>query len=1122
MRLTYSLSTLCVLFLLVPSCKNSSNNVSEKNEIAPADAIFQLVPSAKSGVHFANNIKEDYVNNIITNSYMYNGGGVAIIDVNNDELPDLYFSSSMESNKLYLNKGNFQFEDITDAAGVALATGFKTGVTIVDVDNDGFQDIYVARTGLLPNDNRRNVLFINQKNNTFKNAAAAWGLDDMSASNHANFFDADGDGDLDAYILNHPINFSLVNQADVQEIGGKFIRELKPSNEFESDKLLKNTGEKYEDVSFKSGIWNKAFGLSATVSDLNGDGFPDIYVANDYIIPDFVYINDGKGNFKDRNFDLFRHTSQHTMGVDIADFNNDGLVDLVALDMLAPQNERQKSLMTTMLLERYNTLKKYGYGDQLMRNMLQINNGNGSFSDISNLAGVAETDWSWSCLMQDFDNDGWKDLSITNGYRRDVSNLDYLSFTVDSMNRLHHGITPKQFPDINDFMKTIPNQKLQNYIFKNKGLAKLGFENMSTNWGLVEKSFSNGSAYADLDRDGDLDLVVNNIADEAFIYQNKSADKKLGAWLQLKLEGAPKNTQAVGAIARVCTSDGQIFYEELTPTRGFFSSSEMLIHFGLGNAKIVDLEVKFPDGKIISQSQMPVNQRLTLKWSDAKTGIWKPTMVVQNQFFAEKTGSFGLNFQHIEDEFLDFNRERLLPHKMSAPGPSLAIGDANGDKLEDIFIGGAAGQAGAIFFQNKNSTFSRTNCAAFEADKAAEDTGSAFFDADNDGDLDLVVASGGNASAAGSTVYESRIYQNDGRGGFSRNAVALPKTTESSTAVSLHDADGDGDLDIFLAGAVVPGAWPTSPKSFVFKNEKGQFSDATAQFSPDFQKIGMIKCLDWADLDGDKIEELVAVGDATQIQIFQKNGTQFTNATKKFGLEKTGGFWRSVTTGDFDGDGDLDIVAGNFGLNSRLQVADNQPITIYSKDFDGNGSIDPLMACFQNGKCFPIPLRDVLLKQIPGLKKKFVRYTPYANAILTDVFNEKMLETAQKIEVNILASVFLENKNGKFEVRNLPDAAQMSPIFSFLKKDLDSDGDLDLVGVGNDYGPQVETGRMDAGSGIVLLNDGKANFSAILGIKSGLFATKQARDIKSVKLANGKNLVLVANSDGILQTFEGK
>jgi hypothetical protein len=1113
----YKLVAKNCLFPVVLCLAGGCSKVSTDGREQAADLYFELLSPEKTGVNFSNHITETFQQNVLLNSYLYNGGGVAVTDVNNDGLPDLYFTATQASNRLFLNKGNLRFEDITESAGVGALGGIKTGVTVADVNADGYQDLYVCRSGMLPTPDRANLLFVNNGDLTYSEKAAAFGLDDRSASNHANFFDYDLDGDLDVYVLNHPVQFQEVNHIQAYEKNGRYFRKTDPLDEWESDKLFRNEGHgRFTNVSDQAGIRNRAWGLSVTVSDFNSDRYPDIFVGSDYIEPDILYINNRNGTFSAQTERYFRHTSNHTMGADVADVNNDGLIDLVALDMIARDNQRQKQLMTTMLHDRYYNLVRFGYGHQVMRNVLQLNTGAAAgdgapFSEIGVLAGISNTDWSWGPLLADFDNDGLKDLYIANGYRRDLSNLDYLTYTVDSLMR-SGGINEIRFKTIDEYLRLIPSTPLQNYLFKNKD--GLTFQDVSTAWGLGQTSFSNGCVYADLDADGDLELIVHQLDHPVLIYKNLSSEKNKGNWLQIKLAGQALNPAGVGARLRITGENNSIQYQEMTPTRGFFSAAELLFHVGLGAVtNIRKLEIEWPpDGRMQVLENLPINQRITLNYQDAKPGHWEE-MPAPAPFFhiADNTG---IDFHHDGNDFMDFNRERLIPHRFSNLGPHIAVGDVNKDGLDDFYIGGGRNQAGALFLQQSGGTFRRGGSQPWQADAALEDMGSIFFDADGDGDDDLYVVSGGSASQVNSPDYQDRLYFNDGKGNFAKAAAGiLPVLTASGSCVTAQDFDADGDKDIFVGGLVTPGFYPTAPRTCVLQNEGGRFTEVGERVAPELIQVGMVRDMAWADLDMDGNAELLVAGEWLPITVFKNRNGKLENVTAGFGLQNTNGWWNCVQPADLDGDGDLDIVAGNLGLNSRYKATDSEPLRLFYRDFDNNGSLDPILAWYQDGKLYPVPQRDMIIKQIPLLKKKFVRYCDYGKATLMDVFSSDELRQAQQFEAKTFASCWFENQGGKFMAHPLPNEAQFAPCHAVLVRDFNGDRFPDILAVGNDYGMEVETGRQDAGNGVFLLGDGRGNFSPVSLRQSGFRAMKEARDMVEIKRSNGKPLFLIANYD---------
>ncbi|MBK8563494.1 MAG: VCBS repeat-containing protein [Saprospiraceae bacterium] len=1061
---------------------------------------------------------------------IFNGGGVAVLDVNNDGLQDLFFTSRLQPCRLYLNKGDLKFEDISESSGISKFIGIKTGVSVVDINADGWMDVYVCRTFLEPIPERRNLLFINQKNNTFREEAAKYGLDDLSPTQHAHFFDYDLDGDLDCYLLNHPVTYNQINNIDFQPSPTAPRAGMRPPlDDFESDKLLRNEGGNFVDVSKQAGIHNRAWGLSVMSSDLNGDGYPDLYIANDFIMPDFTYINNGDGTFTDRNHEMFHHTANHTMGIEIADLTNDGLCEIMGLDMLGENWQRRHQQMTTMQLERYKQLKRQGYGDQQMRNVMQLAVGSRQsavdpkYAEIGCLSGMFATEWGWAPLAADFDNDGWKDLFMTDGVRRDLNDIDFFAYTADSINSTG-GVSQARFKTWEAFSNLMPSKKIRNRMFRNKG--QLQMEDATDAWGFANPTWSNGAAYTDLDNDGDLDLVVHNVEDPPHVYRNRASENGQN-WLQIKLKGEPQNPTGTGAKIWVKAGE-ETYFSEISPTHGFYSSVEPIFQVGLGGkSKVDEIRIQWPGQKHQILSQIPANQRLVLDIGQAEEGNLSWTIEENNVCFEQIPSIQVPDFAHDENEFEDFNIERLLPHRYSNLGPSLSVGDVNGDGLEDCHLGGAKGQAGSIFFQNQNGGFSKARQPVLESDASFEDTGSLLFDADGDKDLDLYVVSGGNEAPAGDESYQDRLYLNDGKGNFTRNKTDLPKETSSGKAIAAHDFDGDGDLDLFVGGRITPGRFSEAPESFVLKNDGGKFTNITDQVLPNFKKIGMVTELAVADLDGDKVPELIVAGEWMPLTIYSlrpiKDSSPIPRLRDKSRnppstIPNSSGWWNSLAISDLDGDGDNDIVAGNLGLNTRFRP----PMKLYSKDFDGNGSLDPIMCVQEKGRFLPVPMRDNLLKQLPFLKKKFVRNTAYSMASIDQVFSTSDLEGAQLLTTEMLATSWFENKgNGAWEAHALPDEAQISPALVIQAGDFNGDGKTDLLIAGNDSGFEVETGPVNTSPGFMLAGDGNGGLKAVSPSKSGFWAMGEVRSMKWVALKqSGQKACIIANNNGKVEMLK--
>ncbi len=1132
-KTTIAFSALIIIIIIGAwSCRPSKSDEATAGEatLYAEKPLLRLLAPAECGIAFENRIVETYENNITTNINIYNGGGVAAGDFNNDGLVDLYFICSNGKNRLYQNIGGLKFKDITDSAGVGSEEGFETAVTVVDINGDGWLDLYVCRGGTEKSDVRRNRLYVNNGIDangqlTFTERAREYGLDDMSACTGANFFDFDNDGDLDVYLLNYPTEGVYTNKVEAR-LGddGKYHPLLHPRSTYDSDRFYRNDTPKgggpvrFTDISQQAGIWNLGYGLSVSTTDINRDGWIDVYVGNDFVQPDQLYINNRNGTFSDHIRDYFQHSSQHTMGTDLTDFDNDGLVDLVTADMLAANNYRRKTLLGTGSQSSYTILIQNGYFEPVVRNTLQRNNGNGTFSDIGCLAGIYQTDWSWSTLLFDMDNDGLRDLYITNGYRREVTDRDFRDFHMPEIAKATAGRPLREvFPDFEAFMNLLPSYKVRNFCFQNRG--DWTFADKGGQWMTIPASWSCGAAWADLDNDGDLDLVVNNLEQPAFVYENLASKNANSHYLQIKLQGNAPNTQAVGTSVAIYYSNGQVQYAENFPTRGIFSSVEHLIHFGLGNTERIDrLVVRWPDGKTQTLTDVRTNQRLVLKQSDAAGYIPHIQPQLSNPpLLVPAPQNAGVRFVHKENEYNDFEAWPMNVWKVTELGPMLAVGDVNGDNLEDFFIGNAFDHPAALYLQQANGTFRPTSTDVWEQDKIYEDHGALFFDADMDGDLDLFVVSGG-AEATSGQAFQNRLYINvDGKGSFVHARGAVPLSSNAGSRAVAYDYDRDGDLDLFIGGRVEPGKWPLTPRSMVWRNERTHFADVTAQVAPDFERCGMVSDLQWADIDGDSVPELIAVGEWMPVIVFKWKNGQLQNVAAQFNLANTNGLWFRLATADVDGDGDLDLITGNLGLNTRLTASDKSPLRCFAKDFDQNGTLDPFVAYYEDGKLYPLLQKDVVHKHCPVLKKKFLYAKDYAKATMDMLWPN--LDESLQLYCYILETCWWENQGGRFTRRLLPLQAQVSPVQGIVAEDFNGDGILDLLLAGNKYGFEYETNRCDAGTGVLLLGNGKGEFRWSGTAAAGFLASREARDLALVRGANRRKCVVVANNNGPAEVF---
>ena len=1099
---------------------------------------FEEIKSSHSGIHFNNQITESDSLNPLDVENMYNGGGAGIADFNNDGLMDIYFTGNMVANKLYLNKGDFKFEDITDKAGVAGEGRWCRGISLVDINNDGRMDMYVSATLMKDPKKRENLLYINEGMDAngiphFANKAPDYGIADTSHTTMAAFFDYDNDGDLDMYLL--------VNEILKGQFPNTFRPILKNSEHPNTDKLFRNDWSDslqhpvFTDVSKVAGITMEGYGHGVNITDINRDGWKDIYVANDFLSPNNLFINQRNGTFVDEAQTYFKHTAENAMGTDIIDINNDGLDDVVEVDMNPEDNFRKKMMGNTLSYQRYQNNDRYGYQHQYVRNILQVNQGprvlrNDSigapiFSDLSFFAGIAETDWSWAPLVNDFDNDGYRDIIITNGFPKDVTDHDFIAFR-NMANTL---------ASTKDIVAQIPQVKISNYAFRNNG--NLTFTNTTKDWGLSTPTFSNGAASADLDNDGDLDFVINNINDEAGVYRNNERElNKEGHYLQIQFGGDSLNINGLGAWVELHYGNGKQQVYENTPYRGYLSTVSSIAHFGLGEINSVDsVLIKWPNGKMQLLENVKAGQVLKVNIKEADQNyLFTSQAIASNTLFREVTDSLNFNYVHGDSDFVDFNIQKLLPHKFSEYGPALAVGDVDGNGLDDLVSGGSYFRSAQVFLQQMDGRFSQKNLLTDTSilNKRSEDMGVLLFDADSDNDLDMYIASGGYEAAPNSIAYQDKFYINDGKGVFTNDASALPQNFISKSCARAADFDKDGDLDLFIAGRVDPWHYPKPVSSFLYRNDSknGQpkFTDVTNLAAPALNNIGLVCDAVFTDFDNDGWQDLVLAGEWMPITFLKNHQGKFAGFTPL--ATHSNGWWNSITPGDFDNDGDMDYIAGNLGRNSYYRASEKYPVGITAKDFDNNGSYDAipslyLPGSFQNPerKEFPAQLRDDMIKQMIGMRAKYQNYRSYALADMNALLTKEQLEGSLRYKAGHLQSAYLRNDgNGKFTISDLPPQAQVSVLNGMVVDDFDGDGNLDIVINGNDFGTEVSVGRYDALNGLLLKGDGNGGFSGLSILQSGIFIPGNGKALVKLQSISGKCLLAASQNKGPLKIFELK
>jgi hypothetical protein len=1110
--------------LLIASCSNRRT-------------MFRELNSSNTGIQFNNKIIENDSINPIDLTNIYNGGGVGVGDFNNDGLQDLYFTGNVVPNKLYLNKGELQFKDVTKDAAVNGEGKWCRGVAVVDINNDGWLDLYICATISKDPQKRKNILYINQgadKNGVphFKDMAGEYGLADTSHSTMAAFFDYDNDGDLDVYIV--------VNDILQTDLPSVFRHKITNGSHPSTGRLYRNDWNAqlrhpvFTEVSKQAGVTIEGYGHAVSIADLNEDGWKDIFITNDFNSNDLLYINNHDGTFTDKASAYFKHTSANGMGQDVIDINNDGLADVVELDMNPEDNYRKKMNLGVNSYQLYLNSDYYGYQYQYVRNTLQLNMGpslkegdsvgDPVFTDIGFYSGIAETDWSWTPLVQDFNNDGLRDIIVTNGFPKDVSDHDFVAFRNET-----HGIASKEFT-----LSQIPAVKIHNYAFQNRGNCK--FQNVSYDWGFQKASFSNGAVYADLDNDGDLDVIINNINDEAMLYEN-TLDRSRQAnahYLDIKLQGDSLNRNGLGAKLELFYKDQKQVYEQ-NPYRGYLSTIPMNPHFGLGSTVSIDSLVLFwPNNKRQVLQNVRADQTITLDIHNAKE-FTPPVRLFKDSaaLFREITDSAGISYVHKESDFIDFNIQKLLPHKFSEYGPPLAVGDLNGDGLDDMIVGGSSGTSASIFLQQKNGKFSEKQ---FEKEnvlegKKSDELGISLFDADGDDDLDLYIASGGYEHSANSDAYQDRLYINDGRGNLSLATNAIPKNMTSKSCVRAADFDKDGDMDLFVAGRVIPGQYPKPTSCFIYRNDSKNgriiFTDVTTEIAPSLVNIGLTCDAIWTDYDNDGWPDLILAGEWMPVTFLHNKNGKLQNITASTQTASQVGWWSSIVAGDFDNDGDIDYVVGNLGLNSFYCANDKYPVSIYAKDFDKNGSYDAVPTIYlrtsmtdTSRKEYPAQTRDDLVKQMVSFRNKFQNHKTYAAATFDKMFTKEEMKDALVLRANNFAHCFIRNLgNGKFEMIPLAQPTQYSCIDGMVADDFDGDGNLDLIINGNDYGTEPSVGRYDGCNGILLKGDGNGGFIAQSILQSGIFIPGNGKSLVKLRGTKGEYLVAASQNRGRIKVF---